>query len=187
VDQSIIFITLDQNFWTGNPSRSSKVSKDSDCRLVSNKYISKILPSNSLGPGPGEVGQGGLKVIHLWHHSQKIRNPQPKNVFSLQTTRLAEFEPLNSSLPLSAPELRSRKATCDLVVLAWKCSKCAGRERVKTFWLSSTRSFWSIEQTQGSTKVYSLLMTSHAYMYTFINMHLTLKLKARNAKLALKT
>jgi len=28
------------------------------------------------------------------------------------------FEPLNSSLPLSAPELRTRKATCDLVVLA---------------------------------------------------------------------
>jgi len=40
-----------------------------------------------------------------------------KKIFSLQTTRLAEsFEPVNSSLPLLAPELRSRKAMCDLVV-----------------------------------------------------------------------
>jgi len=28
VDQSIILLTLDHNFWTQNPSRSSKVSKD---------------------------------------------------------------------------------------------------------------------------------------------------------------
>ena len=27
--------------------------------------FSKILPSNGLGPGPGKVGQGGLKVLHL--------------------------------------------------------------------------------------------------------------------------
>jgi len=30
-------------------SRSSKVSKDSDCSLVSNKNFSVILPSNDLG------------------------------------------------------------------------------------------------------------------------------------------
>jgi len=34
-----------------------------DCSLVSNKNFSEILPSNGLGPGPGEVGQGGLKVL----------------------------------------------------------------------------------------------------------------------------
>jgi len=34
-----------------------------------------------LGPGPGEVGQGGLKVLQLWRHSQKICNPQPKILF----------------------------------------------------------------------------------------------------------
>jgi len=28
-----IFINLDHNFWTRNPSRSSKVSKDLDCSL----------------------------------------------------------------------------------------------------------------------------------------------------------
>jgi len=40
-----------------------------------------MLPSNSLGPGPSEAGQGSLKVIHLWHHSQKICNPQTKIFF----------------------------------------------------------------------------------------------------------
>jgi len=34
-----------------------------------------------LDPGPGEVGQGGLKVLHLWRHSQKICIPQPKKFF----------------------------------------------------------------------------------------------------------
>jgi len=67
---------------TQNPSRSSKVSKDSDCSLVSNKNFSEILPLNGWHPGPGKVGQGGLKVLYLWSHSQKIRNPQPKNFFS---------------------------------------------------------------------------------------------------------
>ena len=71
---------LDLNFWTGNP-KSIKVSKDSDCSLVSNKIFSEIQPSNGLRPGPGEVGQGGLKMLHLWRHSQKIRTPQPKNFF----------------------------------------------------------------------------------------------------------
>jgi len=48
----------------------------------------------------------------------KKLQPQPKNCCSLQTTRLAKsLEPLNSSLPLSVPELYSRKATCNPVVL----------------------------------------------------------------------
>jgi len=42
---------------------------------------SAILPSNSLGPRPGEVGQGGLKVLRLWRHSQKTRTPNHKNIF----------------------------------------------------------------------------------------------------------
>jgi len=42
-----------------------------------------------------------------------------KEIFSFQTTRLAEsFEHLNISLVLLALELRSRKATCHPVVLA---------------------------------------------------------------------
>jgi len=101
------------------PQQVIQVSKNSDFSLVSNKNFSKILPSNGLGQGQGKVGQGGQKVLHFWHHSQRIRTPQPNNFFSLQTTRLAEtFEPLNSSLPLSVSELHSRKATCDPAVLA---------------------------------------------------------------------
>jgi len=71
-------MNLDHNFWTWNPSRSSKVSKYLDCSLVSNKNFSEILPSNSLSPGPGKVGRGGLKVFHLWRHSQKIHTPTKK-------------------------------------------------------------------------------------------------------------
>jgi len=59
-----------------------RLSEDLDCSLVSNKNFSKILPSNSLSPGSGEVGQGGLKVFHLWRPSQKICTPEPKNCFS---------------------------------------------------------------------------------------------------------
>jgi len=40
------------------------------------------------------------------------------------------FEPLNSSLLLSAPELRVRKAMCETVVLGWKSLKSAGCESV---------------------------------------------------------
>jgi len=35
-----------------------------------------------LGPRPGEVRQGGLKVLQFWRHSQKIRTLQPINLFS---------------------------------------------------------------------------------------------------------
>jgi len=77
------------------------------------------------------VGQGRLKVFHLLCHSQKICIPQTKHFFRVQTRRLAaSFEPLNSSLPLSAPELRSRKSMCDLVVLAQKSLKVTGRQSV---------------------------------------------------------
>jgi len=62
------------------------------------------------------------------------KNPHPnqKKFFCEQTRRLAaSFEPLNSSLPLSAPELHTHKATCHLVVLAQEPSKAAGRQIVK--------------------------------------------------------
>jgi len=52
-----------------------------DCSLVSNENFSEILLSNGLSPGPGEVGQDGLKILYLWRHSQKIRTPQPKIFF----------------------------------------------------------------------------------------------------------
>jgi len=54
-----------------------------DCSLVSDKNFSEILPPNGWRPGPGKVVQGGLKVLHLWRHSQKNHTPpQAKNFFS---------------------------------------------------------------------------------------------------------
>jgi len=70
--------------------------------------LSEILPSNSLGPGPDEVGLKGLKLLHLRHHSQQIQDSKPKNIFSLLTQRLAEsFEGLNRYLAQSPSELCS--------------------------------------------------------------------------------
>jgi len=63
------------------PQQATKVSNDLYFSLVSNKnFQSEMLPSKGLGPGPDEVGQRGLKVVHLWGHSQKIW-------FSLQTQK----------------------------------------------------------------------------------------------------
>jgi len=116
-----MFVTpaLDHIFSTQNPSKSSKVSKDSDCGLVSNKNFSEIIPSSGLGAGPGEVGQGSPKALHLWCHSQKTRTPQPKKFFWVQTTRLSEsFELLTGSVALTKPEKFLRKATCDPAVFS---------------------------------------------------------------------
>jgi len=47
------------------PQQVIQSIKRLDYSLVSNKNFSEIQPSNALRPGPGEVGQGGLKVFHL--------------------------------------------------------------------------------------------------------------------------
>jgi len=53
-----------------------------DCSLEPNENFSEILPSNGWRPGPGEVvGQRGLKVFHLWRHSQKPHPPANKFFF----------------------------------------------------------------------------------------------------------
>jgi len=44
-----------------NPQQGIQNIKDSDCSLVSSKNFSEILPHNNWRPGPGKVGQGGLK------------------------------------------------------------------------------------------------------------------------------
>ena len=63
----------------------------------------------------------------LGRHSWKIRTPQPNNFFRVHCRRLAAFfEPLNSSPPLLAPELRVSKSTCDAfakpcaILLFWR-------------------------------------------------------------------
>jgi len=66
----------------------------------------------------------------------KNPHPQPKNFFRVQTRRFAAyFKPLNSSLPLLAPELHAHKATCNLVVLACKSPNPSGRQSVKVEYL----------------------------------------------------
>jgi len=57
-----------------------------------------MLPSNGLGPGPGEVGQSGLKVFHLRRHSQKISIPQPKNFFECRLEDLPSLLSLWTAL-----------------------------------------------------------------------------------------
>jgi len=57
------------------------VSKDLDCSLVSSKNFSNILPPNGWRPGPGKVGQGGLKSPPLMMSLTKNLHPQAKNFF----------------------------------------------------------------------------------------------------------
>jgi len=58
---------------------------------VSSKKFSKILPPDGWHPGPGKVGQGGLKVFHLLRHSQKPAPPKEKKFFRLRTRRLTRL------------------------------------------------------------------------------------------------
>jgi len=60
----IIFLFLIITFEPETLESHPKYQK-TDFSLVSNKSLSKILPSSSLGPGPDEVGKRGLKVFHL--------------------------------------------------------------------------------------------------------------------------
>jgi len=65
------------------------------------------------------MGQGGLKVFHLWRHSQKTRILQPKMLFWVQTTRVAEsFELLTRSAAFTGPEKFPHQATRDPAVFA---------------------------------------------------------------------
>jgi len=88
------------------PQQVIQSIKRLDCSPVSSKNFSEILPPNGWRPGPGKVGQGGLKILHLWCHLQKTRTPQAKIFFRVKSTILADpFEPLKSSLAQSAEEL----------------------------------------------------------------------------------
>jgi len=135
---------LDHNFSTRNLRKSSKVSKDSDCSLVSKKNFRKILPSSGLGPGAGEVGQGGLKVLHLWCHSQKNCIPQPQKFFCVQTTRMAEsFELLTRSVAVTWPEKFLCKATCDPAVFSQTAWINPGAKVLTSIKLAKECSHWN--------------------------------------------
>ena len=87
----ILLFILDHTFCIRNPSKSIKVSKDSDCSVVSNKNFSGILPSSGLGLGSDEVGQKCLKQVQLLRHSQKTRNPKPKNFFFIADAKICRI------------------------------------------------------------------------------------------------
>ena len=70
------------NFWSRNARKSIKGSKDSDSNLVSNENFSEILSLSSWAVGQVTWAKIAPKLLHLCCHSQKIRNPQPKNFFS---------------------------------------------------------------------------------------------------------
>ena len=106
----ITWFIIDHNFWTTKPSKSIKVSKDSNCSLVSNKNLSEILPSSSLGPGLGEMGQGSL---YLWYHSKKTQPPMKKIFFIADSPNLLRV--LNSSLAQSSTEVFPCKNTYKLL------------------------------------------------------------------------
>ena len=62
--------------------------------------------SSSWALGQVTWAQMTLKLLHLWRQSQKIRTPNQKIFFWVQSTRLADpFELLNSSLVQSVEEL----------------------------------------------------------------------------------
>jgi len=83
-----------------------KGSKDSDSSLVSNENFSETLWPSGWALGQITWAKMTLKLLHLWRQSQKICNPQPKNFFRVQSTRLADpFQLLNSSLAQSVEEL----------------------------------------------------------------------------------
>jgi len=51
-----------------------KGSKDSDSSLVSNDNFSKILWPSGWALGQVTWAKMAQKLLHLWHHSQKIHN-----------------------------------------------------------------------------------------------------------------
>jgi len=59
-----------------------KGSKDMHLSLLSNENFSEILWPSGWALGQVTWAKMAQKLLHLWRHSQKIHNPQPKNFFS---------------------------------------------------------------------------------------------------------
>jgi len=87
-------------------------------------------------------------------------------LWDIETSRrlAVSFEPLNSSLPLSAPELCMRKAMCDPVVLAQKFPKaaCAWRTTPIYMWLEQAIIEWSRRVISIVACCHSVKLCAHA-------------------------
>jgi len=85
---------------------SIKGSKDSDLSLVSNENFNETLWPSGWALGQVTWAKMTIKLLHLCRQPQKIRIPNQKIFFRVQSTRLANpFELLNSSLAQSVEEL----------------------------------------------------------------------------------
>jgi len=121
------------------------------------------------------VGQGGLKALHLWRHSQKIHIPLPKNFFWVQATRLAaSFETLTRSVAYARPHKFPCKATCVSAFFSQKFPKAAGCKSVNITFLffvsSSTAARIQLNFHSNLLCTYASrlkqISSSHQYQYT---------------------
>jgi len=75
------------------------------------------------------VGQVDLKALYLWRRSQKIRTPNWKKIFRVQTKwPVAPFKPFYR---FWCQCYLRQKATCYPLVLVWKSPTAARRQSVK--------------------------------------------------------
>jgi len=74
-------LILDHNLRTRNARKSIKGSKDLDWSLVSNEDFSEILWPSGWALGQVTWAKMVQKLLHLWHHSLKIHNPNQKFFF----------------------------------------------------------------------------------------------------------
>jgi len=87
------------------PETLESQSKAQNSSLVSNENFSEALWPSGWAIGQETWAKMTPKLLHLWRHSQKIRNPNQKFFSSADKKAGDPFEPLNSSLAQSVEEL----------------------------------------------------------------------------------
>jgi len=74
------------------------------------KTLAKYHTSIGLGLGPDEVGQKGIKQLHLWRHSQKLWKAKPKIFFFIADSTCPvfwRFEQLSNAFSRGAMDLQN--------------------------------------------------------------------------------
>jgi len=80
--------------------------------------------------GQVKVGQGGLKVFHLWRHSQKTHIPQAKNFFSSADKTCCFFWHFDQVCSTYRTGEILAQSHVRFGVFFWKSPKAAGRQSV---------------------------------------------------------
>jgi len=97
---------LDHNFWTRNARKVDQRLKRLGLELSFQWKLQRNTWPSGWALGQETWAKMTQKLLYLWRHSQKIRIPNQKKIFRVQTKRQANpFEPLNSSLAQLAEEL----------------------------------------------------------------------------------